>query len=308
MLQQTQVARVLPRYREWLERWPTYQALAQASSADVIVAWSGLGYNRRAVSLHRCAQAVVERGGFPREPAELQRLPGIGPYTAAAVACFAFGADIAAPDTNANRVLERAFGTADVPVPKGRAYRGIRPCSTSVARSASPARRAANAARCKATALPAAARTRRCESDHASRDRFASGAAHFCARSPRPASYRSTWWTPRCLSRSKPTAWSRSVPTPPACLGESLVPGPIIGLPRAEGVEPGGAGAGGEFGHGGCGGGCQGDAEHAVAGGHDHARSTRVFAQVRKAVGSRRPQSPRDPRRPAGGSVGKSRT
>ena len=122
MLQQTQVARVLPRYREWLERWPTYEALAQASPADVIVAWSGLGYNRRAASLHRCAQAVVELGGFPREPAELQKLPGIGPYTAAAVACFAFGADIAAPDTNANRVLERAFGTPDVPVPEGRAY------------------------------------------------------------------------------------------------------------------------------------------------------------------------------------------
>ncbi len=122
MLQQTQVSRVEPRYREWLVRWPTYTALAQAPAADVIVAWSGLGYNRRAISLHRCAQAVVELGGFPSDPAELQKLPGIGPYTAAAVACFAFGAQIAAPDTNANRVLERAFGTTDVTVPEGRAY------------------------------------------------------------------------------------------------------------------------------------------------------------------------------------------
>src|SRR6476660_8291540 len=100
MLQQTQVTRVVPRYLEWLERWPTVEALAAATPADVIQAWSGLGYNRRAVSLHRCAQAVAERGGFPREPAELEKLPGIGPYTAAAVASFAFGAQIAAPDTN----------------------------------------------------------------------------------------------------------------------------------------------------------------------------------------------------------------
>jgi A/G-specific adenine glycosylase len=122
MLQQTQVARIVPRYLEWLDRWPTVEALAAATPADVIQAWSGLGYNRRAVNLHRCAQAVVARGGFPREPAELEKLPGIGPYTAAAIACFAFGAQIAAPDTNALRVLERAFPGADVPIPPGRAY------------------------------------------------------------------------------------------------------------------------------------------------------------------------------------------
>jgi A/G-specific adenine glycosylase len=122
MLQQTQVARIVPRYLEWLERWPTVDALAAAAPADVIRAWSGLGYNRRAVNLHRCAQAVAARGGFPREPAELAKLPGIGPYTAAAVACFAFGAQVAAPDTNARRVLERAFPGGDVQPPPGRAY------------------------------------------------------------------------------------------------------------------------------------------------------------------------------------------
>jgi A/G-specific adenine glycosylase len=122
MLQQTQVARVVPRYTEWLERWPTASALAAAAPADVIRAWSGLGYNRRAVNLHRCAQAVVARGRFPREPEELQKLPGIGPYTAAAIACFAFGAQIAAPDTNALRVMERAFPGAAVTPPPGRAY------------------------------------------------------------------------------------------------------------------------------------------------------------------------------------------
>jgi A/G-specific adenine glycosylase len=122
MLQQTQVARVVPRYLAWLERWPTVEALAGASPAEVITEWAGMGYNRRAVLLHRCAIAVMEMGGFPREPEELRRLPGIGPYTAAAVACFAFGAQVAAPDTNAKRVLERAFGDPGVSPPPGRAY------------------------------------------------------------------------------------------------------------------------------------------------------------------------------------------
>ena len=122
MLQQTQVTRVLPRYDAWLQRWPTVDALAAATPADVIAAWIGLGYNRRAVHLHRCARAVVAAGGFPREPDELRRLPGIGPYTAAAIACFAFGAQVAAPDVNARRVLERAFGDPGRPPPAGRAY------------------------------------------------------------------------------------------------------------------------------------------------------------------------------------------
>jgi A/G-specific adenine glycosylase len=122
MLQQTQVPRVVPRWHRWLARWPTVEALAAAEPAEAIEEWAGLGYNRRAVSLHRCARAVVERGGFPREPAGLERLPGIGPYTAAAIACFAFGAQVAAPDTNARRVLDRAFGEPGWPPPAGRAY------------------------------------------------------------------------------------------------------------------------------------------------------------------------------------------
>jgi len=122
MLQQTQVARVAPRYLAWLERWPTVEALAAASPAEVITEWAGMGYNRRAVMLHRCAKAVTEMGGFPREPAELQRLPGVGPYTAAAIACFAFGAQVAAPDTNAKRVLERAFGDPNLAPRPGQAY------------------------------------------------------------------------------------------------------------------------------------------------------------------------------------------
>ncbi|MFI5048263.1 MAG: A/G-specific adenine glycosylase [Gaiellales bacterium] len=121
MLQQTQVPRVLPRYLRWLERWPAVEPLAAAEVADVIREWDGLGYNRRAVNLHRCAAAVVERGGFPRERAELRTLPGVGPYTAAAIACFAFGEQVAAPDTNARRVLER-IGRPELEPPPGLAY------------------------------------------------------------------------------------------------------------------------------------------------------------------------------------------
>ena len=96
MLQQTQVERVIPRWLAWLERWPTAEALAAASPADVIVAWQGLGYNRRAVSLHRAARLVAAHGW----PDDLTELPGVGPYTAAAVGNFAFGRDVLPVDTN----------------------------------------------------------------------------------------------------------------------------------------------------------------------------------------------------------------
>ncbi len=103
MAQQTQVARVVPRWREWLERWPTAEALAAAPLADVIRAWQGLGYNRRAVSLHRAA-AVVARDGWPED---LTSLPGVGRYTADAVAAFAFGRKVLPVDVNVRRVAER---------------------------------------------------------------------------------------------------------------------------------------------------------------------------------------------------------
>jgi A/G-specific adenine glycosylase len=122
MLQQTQVARVLERYPAWLERWPTPAALAAAPAADVVRAWSGLGYNRRALNLQNAARRVVELGEFPREIAELERLPGIGPYTARAIACFAFDAQVTALDTNVRRVLERSLGTTAVAPPAGRAW------------------------------------------------------------------------------------------------------------------------------------------------------------------------------------------
>jgi A/G-specific adenine glycosylase len=111
MLQQTQVERVVPRYLEWLARWPTVGALASASPADVIRAWQGLGYNRRGLNLHRAAERIA-RDGWPDD---LTELPGVGPYTAAAVASFALGRPVLPVDTNVRRVQERtghAFSAA----------------------------------------------------------------------------------------------------------------------------------------------------------------------------------------------------
>ncbi len=103
MLQQTQAARVAPRFERWLERWPTAAALAAASPADVIREWQGMGYNRRALSLHRAAQRIAAEGW----PADLTELPGVGPYTAAAVRNFAWGEAVLPVDTNVRRVQER---------------------------------------------------------------------------------------------------------------------------------------------------------------------------------------------------------
>ena len=113
MLQQTQVDRVLPLYYAFIERFPTFAALAAADAADVVRAWRGLGYNSRAVRLHRLASVVTtEYGGtLPREAEQLRMLPGIGPYTVGAIRAFAFDADDAALDVNVRRVVHRvAFG------------------------------------------------------------------------------------------------------------------------------------------------------------------------------------------------------
>jgi A/G-specific adenine glycosylase len=109
MLQQTQVERVTPRWHAWLEHWPTVEALAAAPTADVIVAWQGLGYNRRAVNLHRAARHVAAHGW----PDDLTELPGVGPCTAAAVGNFAFGRDVLPVDVNIARVQDRTGETFD---------------------------------------------------------------------------------------------------------------------------------------------------------------------------------------------------
>jgi len=103
MSQQTQIERVLPRWQQWLERWPTVEELAIAPAADVIREWQGLGYNRRALALHRAARHVAAHGW----PDDLTELPGVGRYTADAVACFAFGRPVLPVDVNVRRVSER---------------------------------------------------------------------------------------------------------------------------------------------------------------------------------------------------------
>lgn len=131
MLQQTQVARVEPKYREFLDRFPTPASCAAAPVGEVITRWAGLGYNRRAVNLHRCATEVAEAHGgtLPDDLDALLALPGIGPYTARAVLAFAFERDVGVLDTNAARVLARTAGhtltlraaqaRADAVVPEG---------------------------------------------------------------------------------------------------------------------------------------------------------------------------------------------
>lgn len=112
MSQQTPLARVEPVWRTWLARWPTPADLAAASPADVVRAWDRMGYPRRALWLRLAAVAIVERhdGLVPRSLEDLLALPGVGPYTAAAVACFAFGQRVPVLDTNVRRVLARTLG------------------------------------------------------------------------------------------------------------------------------------------------------------------------------------------------------
>jgi A/G-specific adenine glycosylase len=124
MLQQTRVAAVLEHYAEFLRRFPTLVALALASEADVLAAWSGLGYYRRARMLHKAAQFIVlERNGrLPATSAELRSLPGIGDYTAPAIASIAFGESVAVVDGNVERVLLRLTGRPNDATAQGRAF------------------------------------------------------------------------------------------------------------------------------------------------------------------------------------------
>jgi A/G-specific adenine glycosylase len=121
MLQQTTVAAVAPYYAKFLQRWPSVQALAAASQDEVLGAWAGLGYYSRARNLQRAAQVIARErdGAFPRTAAELRELPGIGAYTAGAIAAIAFGERVAAMDANAERVIARLYGVEE-PLPKAR--------------------------------------------------------------------------------------------------------------------------------------------------------------------------------------------
>ena len=124
MLQQTTVAAVAPRFREWTERWPSVEALAAAPDEAIMAAWAGLGYYARARNLVKAARAVAAAGGFPRTEAGLLELPGLGAYTAAAVAAIAFGERAVVVDANVERVVARLFAI-DTPLPAARpAIRG----------------------------------------------------------------------------------------------------------------------------------------------------------------------------------------
>jgi A/G-specific adenine glycosylase len=121
MLQQTQVERVIERWTAWLERWPTAAALAAAPRAEVIAAWQGLGYNRRAVALHEAAGLLAEHG-IPQDQAGWRALPGVGPYTAAAVCALALDHDVVPLDVNVQRILERALDAQTIEPPTGRGH------------------------------------------------------------------------------------------------------------------------------------------------------------------------------------------
>ena len=135
MLQQTQVPRVVPRYHAFLDRFPSAPVCASARPGDVVAAWAGLGYNRRAIKLHACAVAITEQHGgtLPADLNALCALPGIGDYTARAVLAFAFERDVGVVDTNVARVLARVVGApltrravqhlADALVPRGAGWR-----------------------------------------------------------------------------------------------------------------------------------------------------------------------------------------
>ena len=110
MLQQTTVATVIPRFRRFIERWPTIEALAAAPPEEVLGEWAGLGYYARARNLVACARKVAALGAFPTTEAELRTLPGIGAYTAAAIAAIAFGEAATVIDTNVERVIARLHG------------------------------------------------------------------------------------------------------------------------------------------------------------------------------------------------------
>ena len=190
MLQQTPVSRVEPVWRQWHERWPGPGDLAAAGHDEVLRAWGRLGYPRRALRLHACAVAVVDRYGgvLPAGEAELAALPGIGQYTAAAVLAFAYGRRSVVLDTNVRRVLARALDAAALPAPHLTAAERARAAAVVPDDDATAARW--NAAVMELGALVCTARSPGC---------------HAC-----PLEGRCAW-----LAEGRPAGRARREPTPP---------------------------------------------------------------------------------------------
>lgn len=163
MLQQTPVVRVLPVWREWMERWPTPRDLAHATQADAVRAWGRLGYPRRAKRLWECALALVERhnGHVPSSREDLLALPGIGDYTAGAVRAFAFGERDIVLDTNIRRVIGRAWRAE--PLPAAHQTRAERELADSLVPASAPASVAWNAGSMELGALVCTARAPKCD-------------------------------------------------------------------------------------------------------------------------------------------------
>lgn len=164
MSQQTPVARVAPSWTAWMDRWPTPADLASAPTADVLRAWGTLGYPRRALRLQECAAAIVARheGQVPKDEESLLALPGVGPYTAAAVRAFAYRKRAVVLDTNVRRVLARTIGGQAAP-PPGAPTRGERALAESLLPPGDEASAAWNVGLMELGALTCTARSPRCD-------------------------------------------------------------------------------------------------------------------------------------------------
>jgi A/G-specific adenine glycosylase len=225
MAQQTQMARVLPKYEEFVHAYPHVRALARAPTGDVLRAWAPLGYNMRALRLQRAAQLVVERGGFPRTAAGLEQIDGIGPCTAAIIASFAFGDPVPAIDTNVRRIICRVLGDVSGELPDGDVHTA---CERLISRRA-PGRW--NQAMMDLGALVCTARSPRCG---------ACPVARWCRSRPRLAT-RVAESSPAYRSRRKQGVFAGSTRYYRGRIVQALrdlPPGASIGLPALLGRLP----------------------------------------------------------------------
>ena len=225
MLQQTTVATVRPRFRRFIARWPTIEALANALDEEVLHEWAGLGYYARARNLIACARAVVSLGGFPQTEAELRRLPGLGAYTAAAIAAIAFGQRAVVIDTNVARVVARLHGI-------DRTLAEARDTIAQYADAMTPANRPGDYAQAMMDLGATICRPKKpdCLACPVAPDcvAFASGAPESFpapkAKPARPHRHGLAWWIER-----EDTVWLVRRPTKGLLGGMAALPGPIWG-------------------------------------------------------------------------------